>query len=448
MKASISPRQATAANWLVAVVLAGIPFHAFLTVFGASLVGRYTLLRLWDDVLLLLLAGLVGYWLVMDRALRKWFTTSLLVRLIAAYAGLTLLLGVVSYARGDVSVQALGYGGLVNLRFFVWFLAVLLTARQSPWLQRHWRYLVLIPAALVGVFAVLQYTILPHDFLVHFGYHAGTTIPPIETINHNTHYIRVQSTLRGANPLGAYLVVIVSVLAVWFWHDRRWAWAGALGVIVLAALYASGSRSAWIGTVLGLAIIACCALKTRRARLITGATSLVILAAGASLLLVLRGNATLQNELLHTQTHSAIKTTSNAAHASALRTGLRDVLRQPFGDGPGTAGPASEHNTRQPERIAENYYIQIAQEVGWLGLALFVTILVLVGLELLAAIGASPLGLAVFASFIGLVFVNLLSHAWTDDTLAFVWWGLAGIALGSLPVAKSAVGGPAKKVAK
>jgi len=33
------------------------------------------------------------------------------------------------------------------------------------------------------------------------------------------------------------------------------------------------------------------------------------------------------------------------------------------------------------------------------------------------------------ASLIGLIFVNLVSHAWADDTLAYVWWGLAGIAL-------------------
>jgi hypothetical protein len=33
------------------------------------------------------------------------------------------------------------------------------------------------------------------------------------------------------------------------------------------------------------------------------------------------------------------------------------------------------------------------------------------------------------ASLAGIIFVNLLSHAWTDDTLAYLWWGLTGIAL-------------------
>jgi hypothetical protein len=41
----------------------------------------------------------------------------------------------------------------------------------------------------------------------------------------------------------------------------------------------------------------------------------------------------------------------------------------------------------------------------------------------------SRLALVLFASLIGITVVNLLSHAWTDDTLAYVWWGFAGIAL-------------------
>ena len=44
--------------------------------------------------------------------------------------------------------------------------------------------------------------------------------------------------------------------------------------------------------------------------------------------------------------------------------------------------------------------------------------------------------LSLFGSLIGLTFINLLSHAWTDDTLAYVWWGLAGIAMAPLPEIK------------
>jgi hypothetical protein len=33
------------------------------------------------------------------------------------------------------------------------------------------------------------------------------------------------------------------------------------------------------------------------------------------------------------------------------------------------------------------------------------------------------------ASLVGLSFVALVSHAWADDTIAYLWWGLAGISL-------------------
>jgi hypothetical protein len=438
MKKAFTPSTAVA-NWLIAVVLVLVPFQALLTISASTLVGHYTVLRLWNDAVLLVLIGIACFWLTKEPKLRRWFMASMLVRLIFAYVGLTLLLGIISYAKGDVTPKALWYGVLINLRFFAWFLAVLLTAQRSLWPRQNWQKLLLIPAVVVVVFAALQYTVLPHDFLVHFGYHATTTIAPIETINHNSNYIRVQSTLRGANPLGAYLVIILSALGALFIRGKRKVLCAVFGVVALFALYASGSRSAWIGTALSLAVIAWFQLKTQRQRIIFGGASaaLVVFAVGGFLLL--KNNIGLENAVLHTQKHSSVATTSNSAHASALKSGVKDVFRQPFGDGPGTAGPASVYNGNHGSRIAEDYYVQIAQETGWLGLALFLSVVVLVAMELYAQIGISRLALLLFASLIGVSFVNLLSHAWADDTLAFVWWGLAGIALGKPLKGKSRV---------
>jgi uncharacterized membrane protein YuzA (DUF378 family) len=39
------------------------------------------------------------------------------------------------------------------------------------------------------------------------------------------------------------------------------------------------------------------------------------------------------------------------------------------------------------------------------------------------------LAAALLAGLIGLTFVNMLSHAWADDTLSYLFWGLTGIAL-------------------
>ena len=428
-------RSGKAANYLVALVLVLVPFHAFLTVWGSAILGHYTALRLWDDTLLLGLLGICCFWLLKDTPTRTWFVGSLLVRLILAYAGLALLLALVSYLKGEVTPKALAYGLLVNLRFLAWFLAVMLVTRRSPWLRRVWPRLLLIPAGAVIAFATLQYTVLPHNFLSHFGYDAATTIAPMETINHDPHYIRVQSTLRGANPLGAYLVIILSAIGTTLRRGRRKLICAVFGVTGLFALYASGSRSAWIGTLASLAVVAWFWLPTRRLRIWAGWVVLGVVALVVGLFLSLRHNAAVQNAVFHTQDNSRVAVSSNGAHASALKNGLRDTLRQPLGDGPGTAGPASEYNAGHPVRIAENYYIQIAQETGWLGLALLLSIFALVAAELYRQIRNSRLACILLASFIGIALVNMLSHAWVDDTLAFLWWGLAGIALG-LPAAK------------
>ena len=441
-----------AANYLVATILVAVPFHAFLTVWGSSLVGYYTALRLWDNALLLVLLGIVGWWIVRDRSLRVWLAGSLLVRLIAAYAALSVLIGLIALAKGEVTVQALGYGLLVHLRFLGWFLAVVLVVRRSAWLRRVWPRLLLFPALIVVIFATLQYTVLPHDFLSHFGYNKDATIAPINTINHNPAYIRVQSFLRGPNVLGAYLVVVLSALAVLFVRGRRRLACAAFGALGLFALYASGSRSAWIGTFISLAVVAVLCVRRLRTRLLVGAAAAGVVVLGAIGFLVFQHNEALQNAVLHTEYGSAITVDSNEAHADALTSGVSDLWHQPFGDGPGTAGPASQHNSGHSPRIAENYFVQIAQETGWLGLALLISIMVLVAVELYTRTAGSRLALMLFASLIGVLFVSLLSHAWTDDTLAYAWWGLAGIAVGApannAGAARAAGSRPGRKTVK
>jgi hypothetical protein len=268
--------------------------------------------------------------------------------------------------------------------------------------------------------------VLPKEFLAHFGYNEHT-IYPYATINHNDHYLRFASTLRGANPLGAYLIVPLSLLAVLIARGRRHWTAISLFVAGLVMLFFSFSRAAWIGMLLSLSIIA--AIKYKQ--LLMRKQVLALLAVGLIVLsglgIMLRQNARLQNIILHTEDKSAIQQTSNEGHISATIAGIKEVARHPLGEGTGASGPASYYNGNKTQ-IPENYFLQIGEETGWLGLALFGLINIGVG-YLLWLRRADPLALSLFASLIGLTFVNLLSHAWADDTLAYIWWGLAGIAM-------------------
>ncbi len=288
---------------------------------------------------------------------------------------------------------------------------------------------ILWPAAVVVTFGLMQVTILPPDFLAHFGYGANT-IPAIQTIDQKLDYQRIQSTLRGANPLGAYLVLIITIAtaaAIKFKASRQ-----RLALLILGALGAllfSYSRSAYLGMCVAIVAVVYWAITSFRGRRLVVMSCLVLSLIGLSSLALLRNNDRFQNILFHTDENSTSGKSSNEGRAAALQGGWRDLSTGPLGRGPGTAGPASAHND-QPARISENYYLQVGQETGWLGLSLLVAIQYAVGRRLWLR-RVDPLALGLLASLLGLTLVNLLSHAWGDDTLAWLWWGLTGIALGS-----------------
>jgi hypothetical protein len=415
---------------LTVLILVLMPFHAFLTVWGASIFGHYTALRLWKEVLLVVCTIGVLYLLAFDHKIRSHTLSRRLVWLILTYCVVNVLWGVVALNRNDVTAKALGYGLIVDLRFVIFFLVAWTVALRLARMRTHWEGFILWPAAIVVFFGLLQIFILPHDFLRHFGY-GPNTIPVYETINHNKQYLRIASTLRGANPLGAYLIIPISLLSVQLLSPKR-NWRQAIFLLgSLLVLFYSFSRSAWVGAVLAVAIVATISIKSQKVRKTALLIAGLILIICAVIFAVYRNNTRFENFIFHTQTNSSIKSTSDQGHFTALKAGLKDLVHDPLGRGPGTAGPASVYNGDHAPRIAENFFIQIGQETGWIGLALFILINLGVG-YLLWLRRSDPLALSLFASLIGLTFVNMLSHAWADDTLAYVWWGLAGIAMAPL----------------
>jgi hypothetical protein len=418
------------------VIFCFMPLYGFLTVWGAHLFGGYTFIRLVAEILLAVCVLCMLYLMVTDQKIRGHTLSRRLVWIILLFSGVTVVWGIIAQVADLVNLKALCYGLIVDLRPLAFFLVTWAIAVRTNRLRAPWLRLVLIPAAIVVVFGLLQVFVLPRDFLSHFGY-GPNTIPVFETINHNVQYVRIASTLRGANPLGAYLIVPLSILAVlWSRGHREWYYVLLFlgGVVVL---YFSFSRSAWIGALISLAIIVFAALRKNqqkeRALYVFGALLIIV----GCLLFGLRNNPHIQNVFYHTQTHSAVATTSDGGHATALKSGIHDIIHDPLGRGPGSAGPASVYNNH-PARIAENFYIQIGQEVGILGLALYLLISLGIG-YLLWLRRDDPLAYAMFASFVGLTFVNLLSHAWADDTLAYIWWGYAGIAMAPYDKAKDKI---------
>lgn len=420
----------------VALILVVIPFHAFLAIWGASVFGHYTLIRLWKEFLLTILFTLAVWLVIKNPPLLREMRKSRLFKLIAAYAFVQILLGLAAYLRHDVNKAALGQGLIEDLRLCAMFYTAFVAASYSSWLRQHWQKLLILPAAIVIAFGILQLTALPHNFLAHFGY-GPSTIKPYELVDQNSSFVRVQSTLRGANPLGAYLVIIISALATLLISpkfrkripkDSIW-WFLFVTFSSAVVLYFTYSRSALLGALVSVAVVIWLCIKrvrTKKLLLVVAASGMLVF---IGLVLVLRHNVVFEDVVFHTSQQSHSSRSSNEDRTTALENGVRDVVHQPLGNGAGSAGPASVHNNRAP-RIAENYFLQIGQEAGWLGLAIFLGIYFLVTKELWNRRNdADGLPVVLLASLVGLTLVNMLSHAWADDTLAYVWWGLAGIAL-------------------
>lgn len=406
-------------------VICLLPFHAFFTTWIGSSVGYLDVWRIWKELIIVGSVPLVC-WLVWRNKITPKDPWP--VWLIVAYMVLTVGLGLVALAVHRVNTEALIYGLLANLRFVGFFLLVAVIAVQTDVLRRHVTSVVLWGGLAVVTFGLLQIVVLPYDFLAQFGY-GPDTIPAYHMVDNKLNYLRIQSTLRGPNPLGAYLLIIAT-LSVVYWRARlpRMSWrlmAYSIGVLIV--LLFSYSRSAYLGLLCSVLVVLIVMAKPHHRRYMVLGLGLV-LTLFVGLFFVLRNNDVVQNTLFHTDESSRSAQSSNMARGEAMTNGLRDVLYEPLGRGPGTAGPASARNV-YPARIAENYYIQIAQEVGWSGLALFLAINIYTG-WLLWLRRKDTLVLALFASLIGITVVNMVSHGWADDTLGLLWWGLAGVVLG------------------
>lgn len=416
---SLEDKLNSVAIWLIATILVLLPFHAFFTTWLGSNFGHLDLFRIWKELLMIPLAvyALVILWC--DKGLARRMASSWLVRLSLLYIGFFLIFGLVARSSGSANDSALLYSWITNLRLVGFMLIVWIISSKNQLIIRNWLRIVLAPAAVVVVFGLVQRLCLPADFLRHFGY-GPNTIPAVQTVDQKLAFRRIQSTLRGSNPLGAYLVVaLAALIAGW---RRYW-----LFILATAgALFLTYSRSAWLGAAVVVALLVWYYLPRHLRKLALLVVAVAVLAGGGAVW-GLRHNDAVQNTFFHSDEKSRSSVSSNAARSSAMVNGLRNVWHQPFGQGPGTAGPASVRNNH-PARIAENYYIQIAQEVGIVGLSLFVAINVLVAKALWQR-RSSPLALALLASLVGITLVNMLSHAWSDDTLSLLWWGLAGAAM-------------------
>jgi len=279
-------------------------------------------------------------------------------------------------------------------------------------------------------FGLSQQYLLPKDVLKYIGYSKGT-ISPYLTVDNNEHYIRINSTMRGPNPLGAYVMIALSFVVGWVERARRtlsgrqWTLIGLSALSLLSVLYASFSRSAWVAVLVAAAVYTLISLPRRAQLYVVVGMTVLVLAGVASYPIVSKSNFW-HTVIDHKDPNNPNGTDSNLGHATSLVNSLKDAASEPFGGGIGTTGSASLVGDKP--LIVEDQYLFVAHEAGWVGIALFVVLQTSVLTELYKR-KSDWRAKALFASGLGLVFVGLTLPVFTDDPTAYIWWGLVGAAL-------------------
>jgi hypothetical protein len=428
-------QQQTKGDWLQRILIASfvlilvlLPFHAFLSTWGGTEIGPLLAWKSWKEILLAALVPFVAAYLFLNRNIARTIWHSWLTALTLAYILLTFGFAIGSQASPDAVLA----GILMNLRFLaIMLLAQIIWASGHPWMHRVKKWLqqwLFVTTIILSVLAIAQVTVVPHDFLEQFGY-GPDTIPAYLMVDENPDALRAFATMRGPNPLGAWLLLPLALAAITVVRQRRNVLAGlALGFGVVA-LVASGSRSAWLGA--GVAAVILAVMLVPRAKLaravkwgvaptlVLGAVFLWLAATVPALRLAVFRSSPTDPYLLEGSTEKHWQETVN---------GLADAAAQPFGQGVGTAGPASFYDLNGLPKIPENYFVQLAQEVGFAGLLLFLAISVLVVYHLWQR-RHEAIHAALLASFIGINVINIFLHGWADDPTAMTWWAVLGLYL-------------------
>lgn len=408
-------------------IFGGIVLHAPLSVGLQTLFPSFELLiKSWKEILLIL-AGLLSLVVLCQRRQVVILREPLMIAM-AAYA----LLHVALIPLLPQSLASTIAGLMIDLRYLLFFALVYIAVRLYPQWRRVFIAVFVAGALIVVSFAILQATVLPPDILKYIGY-GPQTIMPFLTVDQNMEYIRISSTLRGPNPLGAFAVVTLALLAAYWRRGDHTKFRRPMFIVTVlvvgsfVALWASYSRSALIAAAIALGIVLVVTLWKRVPRWTwAGLAALLILTGGV--LYAARDTSFVSNVLLHENLNGGEEVNSNDGHVDSLQDGAMRMVQQPLGGGVGSTGSASLLGDKP--LIIENQYLFIAHEVGWIGLALFMIIFWNV-LKALWRRRQEWLALGVFASGIGMALIGLLLPVWVDDTIGIIWWGLAAVAIGS-----------------
>jgi uncharacterized protein YjeT (DUF2065 family) len=393
-------------------------------------------LRYWPEAVLAGLA-LVALW-VWQRSSRR---VDALDWAVLAYVGLgtAYLLApgffVGNAAGADLSLATRGLGWHTD----VMYIAVVAIARRIPFSADQKAALVRrvvlvgVVLALLGLFEFVQpasWNHLATAVLQVPTYQAEVlgALPGNTSLNSVVLYVvlgghkvaRVGSVLD-YETLGFYLAICLGLMAEWLVRRRGGRWGPPAFLVLALGLLVTQTRSALIAGAVAVAM----AFRPRPGRVRAerrrlGRALLVVVAAAAVLILFGHVGARLGGDAA-----------SDSAHLSSGEAGLKVILDNPFGRGLATAAGAGQTAATEGQAhnivVAENQLLQIAMQLGFVGLALFALVLglLIARTERLS----SPFAAAAENSLAGLLIGGLFLQPFITDPVSITMFVLLAVAV-------------------
>ncbi len=410
------------------VIVALLPLHAFISTWGGTAIGPMSIWKSWKELLLIPAVLVTAGWIISNRHVLALVIRDRFIQLALLFAAI--VLGYTAHGLVTNGQDATLAGVAFDLRYIVMFVLAYLLARFSkvvtPELLQNVAKFIIGAGIVLAILGILQVTVVPRDFLTNFGYEKFVTIAPYLTISEKSpDIIRAFATLRGPNDFGAYLVVSLAFTLVTIVSLRK---KIAIFTLLLVAIFASHSRSAYLATitVIGIWLLATIGIERLRKYWKYGVIALVVVGSLITLAFV---SPTARLIVFHSSDKDTrITSGSNEDRANAIVGTTERIADEPLGCGTGCSGPASYYGPSP--QISENYYLQLAEQYGIVGFIIWLLLFVAVMRGLFSIQKTHPLALALYMSGIGLTIIGVLLHVWADDPLSMTWWALAGIVLG------------------
>jgi len=434
-KKKLSPDTLLLGIFLLIVAL--LPVHAIFSTWATSNFAHQDIFKSWKEVLVYGAAFPLILWVAYKKPqlilgiLRKKINIGVL---------LFIVMNLILFRVSHYGLRSEAAGFIFNTRFLAFFLfaQVMASLFNKELMEKAVFWLICVGGIIVTVFGFLQMTIFPKDLLKHIGY-SKYTIMPHYTVSNNTYFVRIISTLRGPNELGAYMVFwfpILLILTLKYWKKEvKYRYVAVfMWIASILTLFGSGSRSAYLACAASLAITTFLVVNKniKREMLIA---ALVIGVVGSLALIAGRNTRFEQVTVFHQDPMVKTATTSNLQHAQSVKDAVTIIKEHPLGLGVGTTNVPSTYGPKV--LTVENYFLVTMVETGIIGGIIFIAICSMLGYELWK-VQEDNVAKALLAGLIGVSIVAMLLPAWGDETLSMLLWGLAGIVISKRTIPKTA----------